>query len=315
MKKLLYLLISGVVICAVITACGNDRDSGNKTGIAAVEKEDVSNTEVSVKNATDKILSIPGIWQTVSAGYDYEDSIQPEYYVRFTDSEIQYGHMKDGGFSLDYSDKINTIKLIDDGGFRIQAENSAGFKYTYQTSEQDSTILDYYGTWDENEFIETYSGSSSLISCENKEDDNDQDSFPTEQTKKTEVSADYLDDVKTLYPDYVDASETMKVSSSEYETMVLFHTDGNVEDFRVYSLELNFDENGSVDFIPTEVFRSSELRKDAPIAVLLYFPGDMSLNGFCYKDSDGSLRTYTIGISGMDGSLVINAESFAVPEQ
>ena len=198
MRKVLYLLIFGVAICSVITACGNNSDPGNKTGTAAVEKEDVSNAEVSEENVTDN---------------------------------------------------------------------------------------------------------------------NDQDSFPTEQTKKPEVSADYLDDVKALYPDYVDASEAMKVSSSEYETMVLFHTDGNVEDFRVYSLELNFDENGDVDYIPTEVFRSAELKKDTPIAVPLYFPGDMSLNGFCYKEPDGNEKTYTISISGKDGSLVINAENFAVPEQ
>jgi hypothetical protein len=67
--------------------------------------------------------------------------------------------------------------------------------------------------------------------------------------KDPEVSADYFDDVKGTYTNYVDASEIMKVSSTEYETMVLFHTDKNVEDFRVFSLELNFDENGDVDFI------------------------------------------------------------------
>ena len=40
----------------------------------------------------------------------------------------------------------------------------------------------------------------------------------------------------------------------------------------------------------------------------------MSLNGFSYKGIDGNLKTYTIGISGKNGSLVINAEDFAMPE-
>ena len=128
------------------------------------------------------------------------------------------------------------------------------------------------------------------------------------------VSADYLDDVKEKYPNYVDASETMKVNSSDYDTAILFHTDGNVQDFRVFSVELNIDDNGNTDFIPTEVFRSAELKKESPIAVPLNFTGDMSLNGFSYKGPDGNIKTFTIGISGKDGSLVINAENFALPE-
>ena len=134
-------------------------------------------------------------------------------------------------------------------------------------------------------------------------------------TTDAKVSADYLDDVKGQYSEYVDASETMNVDSAQYEAVILFHTDKNVEDFRVFSLGLGIDENGSVGYIPTEVYCSAELRKDAPIAVPLNFPGDMSLNGFSYKESDDNLKTYTIGISGKDGSLVINAENFTMPEE
>ena len=322
MKKVFGLFIAGVVIASGITACGNNSDSGNQTDVATVEQESIpdqeaseeTSEEVSEDNFAAQELSIPGIWQTVSIGYVDADSMQPEYYVRFTDSEIQYGHMKEGEFSLEYSDKISTIEVTTGGGFRVQAENANGVKYTYQTSEDDSMLLEYYGTWDENEFAENYSGSSSLTSCEEKEEDGDQESFNTEQTKNPKVFVDYFDVVKDLYPDYVDASEMMKGNSAEYETVVLFHTDGKVEDFRVFSLELNVDENGGVDFIPTEVFRLAELKQDAPIAVPLNFPGDMSLNGFCYKGPDGNVNTFTVGISGEDGSLLINAENFAVPE-
>ena len=276
MKKVLCVLIAGAMICLSVAACGNNSESNN-SAVVAVEKESVSAVETSEDNSTDKELSIPGIWQTASAGYEYEDSIQPEYYVQFADSEIQYGHMKDGEFSLDHSDKISTIEVTDNSGVRVQAENSEGFKYTYQTCEDDSTILEYYGTWDENEFAETYSGSSSLLSCEGIEYGNDQDSLNSEQTKKTNVSVDYLDDVKGQYSNYVDASEIMKVNSAEYETVVLFHADEDVEDFRVFSLELNIDENGNANPIATEVFRAAELKKEAPIAIPLNFPGDMSL--------------------------------------
>ena len=151
--------------------------------------------------------------------------------------------------------------------------------------------------------------------AEAEEDDNDKDSDASDQPEDVTVSADYLDDVKDRYPDYVDASESMNVKRSEYETVVLFHADGDAEDFRVFSMDLAIDENGNADYNPTEVFRAARLNKDTPVAVPLNFPGDMSVNGFCYKGPDGNLKTFIISISGKDGSLVISAENYAVPEQ
>ena len=303
LKKVLGLLMAGIVICAGITACGNDSKSVSNTEVTG-ETENSSSEEVT----EDTSLSIPGMWQTASVGgYGDEDSMQPDYYVLFTDSEIQYGHMKDGEFSLDHSDKISSFEITASGGYKVQAKNSEGFKYTYQTCEDDETIMEYYGSWDENEFAETYSGSASLLSCESLN--------TTEQTAFSKVSVDYLDDVKDQYPDYEDAAKVMGVNTSDYETVILFYTDEDVEDFRVFSLDNNIDENGIPDYIATEVFKTSELKKDAPVAVPLNFPGDMSLNGFCYKGADGNLQTFTVGISGEDGSLVINAENFAIPEQ
>ena len=34
---------------------------------------------------------VPGMWQTASMGYEYYGTLQPEYYVQFTNSEIIYG--------------------------------------------------------------------------------------------------------------------------------------------------------------------------------------------------------------------------------
>lgn len=165
---------------------------------------------------------------------------------------------------------------------------------------------------------ESESGSiEDVVSVEEESDPNVDASGndAAEQTEDPKVSVDYLDDVKGQYPDYVDASEIMNVNSAEYDTVVLFHTDVTVEDFRVFSVELDIDEDGPPEFTPSEVFHAAELKKDAPIAVPLNFPGDMSLNGFSYKGTDGNMRTFTVGMSGNDGSLVVNAESFAVPEQ
>ena len=108
---------------------------------------------------------IPGMWQTASMGYEYYGTLQPEYYVQFTNSEIIYGHMKNGAFAPDHSDRIIRLDEIAPGEFKVQAESSNGAHYTYLTCESDHDVLEYYGTWSEEEFPETYSISSSLGKC------------------------------------------------------------------------------------------------------------------------------------------------------
>ena len=101
-------------------------------------------------------------WQSASVGYS-DSEYSAEYYVQFSESEITYGHMTDDGdFVSDYSDKVSSYEETAPGYYTIKAESSNGTKYTYKTCEDDTTILEYYGSWNENEFADTYSGSASL---------------------------------------------------------------------------------------------------------------------------------------------------------
>ena len=109
--------------------------------------------------------TIPGTWQTASMGYEYFGTIQPEYYVQFTNSEIIYGHMKNGEYVTDHSDRIIRLEEIAPGEFQVQAESSNGTQYTYLTSENDNRVMEYYGTWNEEAFPETYSIGASLSRC------------------------------------------------------------------------------------------------------------------------------------------------------
>ena len=106
--------------------------------------------------------SVTGTWQTASMGYQDDDMIQPEYYVQFTDSSINYGHMENGEFVLDHSDEIRLFENTETGGYLIQAESLNGTQYTYRTGEEDADILEYYETWDEADFPEMYRGGASL---------------------------------------------------------------------------------------------------------------------------------------------------------
>jgi hypothetical protein len=64
---------------------------------------------------------------------------------------------------LDHSDRIILFEETAAGRYRVQAEAANGVLYTYQTSESDANVLEYYETWDENDFSEMYSGGASLV--------------------------------------------------------------------------------------------------------------------------------------------------------
>ena len=113
-------------------------------------------------NLTDTAHLITVTWQTASMAYEADGTMYPEYFVQFTDSEILYGHMKNGNFIPDHSDKIIRRETTASDGLKVQAEAANGVQYTYQTSSGDREILEYYETWNEDDFPEMYRGGASL---------------------------------------------------------------------------------------------------------------------------------------------------------
>lgn len=142
--------LAAVLLLVILSGCGKSAAAPQATEPAVTGPE---------------LLSIPGTWQTASMGYADDGSMQPEYYVRFSDSDILYGHLKNGQFVLDHSDKIVALEETPTGGFRVQAQASNGAQYTFRTCESDDMILEYYETWREEEFAEMYRGGASLSRC------------------------------------------------------------------------------------------------------------------------------------------------------
>ena len=91
--------------------------------------------------------------------------MQPEYYVRFENLQVLYGHMKDGEFITDHVDEITLLDEFSAGMYKIQVETEGGEKYTLQTPEGDKDVLEYYETWNDDEFPDAYRGGSSLTRC------------------------------------------------------------------------------------------------------------------------------------------------------
>ena len=122
-----------------------------------IEREDIASVN------QEDMLS--GTWQTASIGYEIDGEMQPEYYVQFEGLQINYGHMKDVDFIVDHMDEISYIEETSPGKYIVQAETVAGIKYTLKTAESDNDVLEYYETWNEEEFGDTYIGGSSLTRC------------------------------------------------------------------------------------------------------------------------------------------------------
>jgi hypothetical protein len=162
MKKVLLVTLLMTIVGTM--GCGTKTDgevtiSGGADGPTSVF---VASKTGEDEIAEEPVLSIPGTWQTASIGYVDGDDMQPEYYVQFTETQINYGHMKDGVFALDHSDKISEIEKIADGKYKVKAESDSGVQYTYQTAEGDADVLEYYETWNEDDFAEMYRGGASL---------------------------------------------------------------------------------------------------------------------------------------------------------
>lgn len=107
-------------------------------------------------------VSLDGMWATASMVPDENGDVQPEWYVEFVGYAINYGHMDGDKFVVDHSDDVQLQMSDSSGNLFVQAETADGIQYTYKISDDDKDVLEYYETWNEDEYADTYSGSASL---------------------------------------------------------------------------------------------------------------------------------------------------------
>ena len=142
-------------------------DAGESSSVAeSSDKPSESDAgDTGDKTAEGDSLAIPGTWQAASIVTKDDNTMEPAYYVQFTKTEICYGHMADGQFVKEYSDKITRFDKTVDGSYLVQAESAKAGKYTFKTSESDTTVMEYYNTWEDAEFADKYIGGSSISKC------------------------------------------------------------------------------------------------------------------------------------------------------
>ncbi len=101
-----------------------------------------------------------------------------------------------------------------------------------------------------------------------------------------------------------DSCDFYSVEQSENSTMIVFTTDGVLQDLKLLSLFMNdIDEAGNPEYSIDEIYSYGTLESYRPLMVELTFYGDMPSYGVSYTDENGETRCFAVSVSGYDGSL------------
>ena len=106
--------------------------------------------------------------------------------------------------------------------------------------------------------------------------------------------------------DYTGAYDIFIADEAEYAVDVVFTTDSTVQDFRVYALTLDeITDDGYVSFFFEELYFQEELTPEKGLAVKMSLPETIPFYGITYVDGSGATRTFSVNLSGFDGSVYL----------
>ena len=126
---------------------------------------------------------------------------------------------------------------------------------------------------------------------------------PEESLKVCDVKAAYEKDAANTSKDYITYEP---VDKNEFTSYVIFTAKKEVKKFRIVDLETNFvDENGNADFIVHERLNVDSLTSAKSLRAGYNFGETLPTCGFMYTDDSGKDRLFALGMSGMDGSLLM----------
>ena len=96
-------------------------------------------------------------------------------------------------------------------------------------------------------------------------------------------------------------------ADTDSDTKVAFITDKTVTEFKVLSVRVEgISEDGKAEISAETVYLQEKLEPGQPLVVNMTFYGDLPNYGIAYTDADGTVRSFTVSISGDDGSVVLS---------
>jgi hypothetical protein len=100
------------------------------------------------------------------------------------------------------------------------------------------------------------------------------------------------------------ADETFNLSETAGEN-ILFTATEDIRMLRINSITLNQETSSTYK----RLYRLDELKAGKTLAAGLPFAGDLSAYDISFIDSTGVMRSYTLSVSGKDGSLILSEEN------
>lgn len=113
------------------------------------------------------------------------------------------------------------------------------------------------------------------------------------------VQAHWAEDVLVGLSDYHEVS----VSTAEPLARVLLSCEYAVKDFKVLGIEASM--SSSLSFFTEELYALDELTPDRPLLLNMTFYGLLPYYGVSYVDDSGETISYSINMSGKDGSVIL----------
>ena len=113
------------------------------------------------------------------------------------------------------------------------------------------------------------------------------------------IQARWAEDVLAGLSDYHEVS----VSTAEPLARVLLSCEYAVKDFKVLGIEASM--SSSLSFFTEELYALDELSPDRPLLLNMTFYGLLPYYGVSYVDDSGETISYSINMSGKDGSVIL----------
>ena len=122
----------------------------------------------------------------------------------------------------------------------------------------------------------------------------------TAETKNASVTVEQVEDIAGEY------GTVFNASTDEYAFYAVFRTDVKITDVKVLGLTfVDADESGVMTFDKEVLHTVDEIGPDFNLAVHLTADGSIPAYGISYADTDGTIKSFSVNMSGEDGSLYL----------
>ena len=122
----------------------------------------------------------------------------------------------------------------------------------------------------------------------------------TVETKNATVTVEQVEDIAGEY------GTVFNASSDEYAFYAVFRTDVKITDVKVLGLTfVDADESGVITFDKEVLHTVDEIGPDFNLAVHLTAEGSIPAYGISYVDADGTVKSFSVNMSGEDSSLYL----------